>query len=109
MGRKFLGLLQNEDPLYDYLKYDIQPQLTDFCDNPVYLVYGLNGSNAVYLYEEKNTQTKIIGKYFFSEREKNRQTAADRRDITPIFPFPFPRRSRQHIGNGQDKRGKKQK
>lgn len=76
MGRKYLGLLQNQDPLYDYLKYDIQPQLTGYCDQPVYLVYGLNGSNAVYLYEERNTQTKIIGKYFYSEREDNRETAA---------------------------------
>lgn len=77
MGKKFLGWLQKEDPLYDYLKYDIQPQLSDFCDDPAYLVYALNGSNAVYLYEEKNTQAKIIGKYFYSDRENNRKTAAE--------------------------------
>ncbi len=78
MGKKYLGLLQNEDPLYDYLKYDIQPQLTDFCDFPVYQVYRLNASNAVFLYEEKSTHIKIIGKYFYSEREENRQIAARR-------------------------------
>ncbi|MGN1078881.1 MAG: phosphotransferase [Alphaproteobacteria bacterium] len=76
MSRNYLGYLQTEDPLYDYLKYDIQPQLTGFYDDPAYCVYRLNGSNAVYLYEEKNTGAKIIGKYFYSEREKNRQTAA---------------------------------
>lgn len=53
MGRNYLGHLQTEDPLYGYLKYDIQPQLTGFYNDPVYRVYRLNGSNAVYLYEEK--------------------------------------------------------
>lgn len=76
MNKQYLGYLQTEDPLYDYLKYDIQPQLTGFCDAPVYSVSRLNGSNAVYLYEERNTGAKIIGKYFYSEREKNRRIAA---------------------------------
>lgn len=74
--KKYLGYLDNNDPLYGYLKYDIQPQLSGFFDDPVYRVYRLNGSNAVYLYEEKNTQTKVIGKYFYSEREENKQNAA---------------------------------
>lgn len=76
MARRYLGLLQTDDPLYDYLKYDIQPQLTDFIETPVYSSYRLDGSNAVYLYEENHTNTRVIAKYFYSEREENDETAA---------------------------------
>ena len=78
MVKKYLGLLQSEDPLYDYLKYDIQPQLTGFIEEPSYNVYGLNGSNLVFLYEEIQTGAKMIGKYFYSERDENREEAAEK-------------------------------
>ena len=77
MVKKYLGLLQTDDPLYDYLKYDIQPQLTDFMENPAYIVYHLSGSNEVYQYEETHTGVKMIGKYFYSDRDENRQAAAE--------------------------------
>lgn len=77
MAKKYLGLLQTDDPLYDYLKYDIQPQITGFIESPVYTAYRLNGSNAVYLYEEGHTNSRVIGKYFYSERDENRETAAN--------------------------------
>lgn len=75
MGRNYLGHLQTEDPLYGYLKYDIQPQLTGFCDAPVYRVYRLNGSNAVYLYEEKIPAQKSSANTFIPNAKK----PADRR------------------------------
>lgn len=70
MGRNYLGHLQTEDPLYGYLKYDIQPQLTGFCDAPVYRVYRLNGSNAVYLYEEKIPAQKSSANTFIPNAKK---------------------------------------
>ena len=76
MAKEYLGLLETDDPLYDYLKYDIQPQLTDFIEVPSYTVYHLNGSNDVYLYEEIHTDARVIGKYFYSEREEDREAAA---------------------------------
>ncbi|MBR1944753.1 MAG: aminoglycoside phosphotransferase family protein [Alphaproteobacteria bacterium] len=78
MAKNFIGLLQKDDPLYDYLKYDIQPQLTDFIDDPSYSVYELSGSNVVYQYEENHTGAKAIGKYFYSERDENREDAAEK-------------------------------
>ena len=80
MAREYLGYVETDDPLFDYLKYDIQPQVADFCDDPAYRVYRLHASNAVYLYEEETTGAKFIGKYFFSEREENAGNAERRLD-----------------------------
>lgn len=76
MAKVYQGLLQTTDPLYDYLKYEIQPQLTEFMENPSYSVYEISGSNLVFLYEENHTGTKVIGKYFYSERDENKEEAA---------------------------------
>ena len=80
MTGEYLGYVETDDPLFDYLKYDIQPQVADFCDDPAYRVYRLHASNAVYLYEEETTGAKFIGKYFFSEREENAGNAERRLD-----------------------------
>ena len=78
MAKEYLGYVRTNDPLFEYLKYDIQPQIADFCDDPAYKVFRLNASNAVYLYDEETTGAKIIGKYFFSEREENPENAERR-------------------------------
>ncbi len=77
MGIQYLGHLPESDSLYGYLRYDIQPQLRA-SRRPVYRVFKLNGSNDVYLYEEKYTGTKTIGKFFLSARESNHGVAARR-------------------------------
>ena len=64
--KKYLGHLPEGDPLYSYLKYDIQPQLTGFLPHPVYRVFRLNASNAVYLYEERQRGSRMIGKFFLA-------------------------------------------
>ena len=76
--RKYLGHLPERDPLYQYLKYEIQPQLGGFREHPEYRVFQLNGSNAVYLYEERHDNRKVIGKFFLSEHEHDRGIAARR-------------------------------
>lgn len=66
--KEYLGHLPCHDPLYHYLKYDIQPQLTGYSDHVKYRVSRLSGSNDVYLYEEKYSGARVIGKYFLSRR-----------------------------------------
>lgn len=63
---QYLGHLPVHDPLYHYLKYDIQPQITGFSDRVKYRVFRLSGSNEVYLYEEKYSGSRVIGKFFHS-------------------------------------------
>ena len=78
MWKKYLGRLPERDPLYSYLKYEIQPQLGGFLEHPEYRVFQLNGSNAVYLYEERRTGSRAIGKFFLSERQRDPAVAARR-------------------------------
>lgn len=74
---QYLGHLPASDMLYQYLKYEIQPQLSDRRDVD-YRVYRLNGSNAVYLYEDKYSKTRVIGKFFLSGQEHDADAAARR-------------------------------
>lgn len=67
MAGEYTGIVQQDDPLYGYLKYEVQPQTGNDCEDPIYHAFRLNGSNPVYLYEEEHTGTKIICKYFLSE------------------------------------------
>ncbi len=71
---RYLGHLSRVDKLYDYLKYDIQPQLTHQSEVE-YRVFRLNGSNDVFLYEEKYSGTRIVGKFFHSEYNQNHEAA----------------------------------
>ncbi len=41
-------------------------------------MFRLNGSNDVYLYEDRHTGTKVIGKFFLSSRKKDAVKAASR-------------------------------
>jgi aminoglycoside phosphotransferase (APT) family kinase protein len=78
MHRTYLGRLSEHDPLHAYLQHDIQPQITGTPGYSTYRVFRLNGSNDVYLYEERETATKVIGKFFLSSRKKNADKAASR-------------------------------
>ncbi len=80
MGKQYLGHLPETDPLRNYLKFDIQPQLTGFRDRVDYRVFRLNGSNDVYLYEERYTGVQMIGKFFLSRNEVDPDTASRRLD-----------------------------
>ena len=76
MNRIYLGRLSEHDPLYGYLQHDIQPQISGASGSSGYRVFRLNGSNDVYLYEDRNTCTKLIGKFFLSSRKKDAVKAA---------------------------------
>lgn len=72
----YLGRLPASDPMHNYLQYEIQPQISGASDRSSYRVFGLNGSNDVYLYEDRDTGSKVIGKFFLSSRKKNAARAA---------------------------------
>lgn len=71
---QYLGHLPFIDPLYGYLKNHIQPQLNNQKDVD-YRVFRLNGSNDVFLYEEKYSKTKLIGKFFQSDYSRTSEAA----------------------------------
>jgi len=76
MNRTYLGRLSENDPLHGYLQHDMQPQITGVLANSTYRVFRLNGSNDVYQYEDRNTGTRLIGKFFLSSRKKDSEKAA---------------------------------
>ena len=60
----YLGHLPQNDPLYGYLRYDILPQIGLNGISPDFRVYRIQASNHVYLYEDRRSQTRLIGKFF---------------------------------------------
>ena len=76
MNGTYIGRLSQHDPLHDYLQYDIQPQISGDSDHSTYRVFKLNASNDVYMYEERDTGSKVIGKFFLSSKKKDAVSAA---------------------------------
>ena len=76
---QYLGHLPENDPLYDYLKYEIFPQINCDCRDGI-RVFGTNGSNAVYIYEDRASCSKVVGKFFYSERQQDWEAARRRLD-----------------------------
>jgi aminoglycoside phosphotransferase (APT) family kinase protein len=60
----YLGHLPKEDPLYNYLRYDILPQLGVDGGAPDFRVFQFFASNHVYLYEDTISRVRAIGKFF---------------------------------------------
>jgi aminoglycoside phosphotransferase (APT) family kinase protein len=78
MNRTYLGRLSENDPLHGYLQYDIQPQINGSSGRAKYRVFRLSGSNDVYLYEDRYTGAKVVGKFFLSSRKRDAERAAAR-------------------------------
>ncbi len=78
-NRQYLGYLRRDDPLYSYLRHEIQPLLTEAGQQRAeYRVFRLNASNDVFLYEEKYSGAKVIGKFFRCGRTDNAAKATAR-------------------------------
>jgi len=75
----YLGHLPQSDPLYDYLKNEIFPQINCDCRDGI-RVFGTNGSNAVYIYEDRISCSKVVGKFFYSQRQQDWAAAKRRLD-----------------------------
>jgi hypothetical protein len=62
---RYVGHLQRHDPLHAYLHHDILPQLgVQGLENARFRVFRMAGSNEVYLYEEKHSHARMVGKFF---------------------------------------------
>lgn len=59
-----VGHLQHDDPFYGYLRRDILPQLGMNGGTPEFRVLRLPASNDVYLYEERCSGIRLVGKFF---------------------------------------------
>jgi aminoglycoside phosphotransferase (APT) family kinase protein len=80
-NRQYLGHLRKDDPLYSYLCHKIQPLLNGYDGGRTeYRVFRLNASNDVFLYEEKYSGIKIIGKFFLCGQNTNTDKAIERLD-----------------------------
>ncbi len=64
MAGRYLGELSQEDPLQDYLQFQIAPQLGFTAPRPSYDVFQFSDSRDVYLYVEKHGGPQLVGKYF---------------------------------------------
>lgn len=71
MHKTYLGHLPQDDPLHAYLQHDIAPQVGAASECARYRVFRLNGSNDVYLYEDRDSGSKVIGKFFLSSRRND--------------------------------------
>ena len=75
---QYLGHVRRDDPLYGYLRHEIQPQTGKSPAKAKYRVFRLNASNDVFLYEEKYSGAKFIGKFFRCDRTKDPDRAVAR-------------------------------
>lgn len=78
MGTVYLGHVLPADPLFHYLRHEIQPQLGGNGGDVDYRVFKFTASNDVYLYEERLSGTRCIGKFFLSQNQPDRALAARR-------------------------------
>ena len=75
---QYLGHVRRNDPLYGYLRHEIHPQTGRPPERAKYRVFRLNASNDVFLYEEKYSGAKFIGKFFRCDRTRDADKAAAR-------------------------------
>jgi hypothetical protein len=60
---RYLGHLPREDPLWGYLRDHILPQLGIASPHAVFRVFQFERSRDVYLYEEKGSGARLVGKF----------------------------------------------
>ena len=71
----YLGHLPKQDQLYQYLRYDILPQVGINGSAPDFRVYRIPASNHVYLYEDSRSHTRFIGKFFNGVQGRSAESA----------------------------------
>jgi aminoglycoside phosphotransferase (APT) family kinase protein len=69
MTGTYLGRLSEHDPLHGFLQHEIQQQINGTQGKSNYRVFRLNASSDVYLYENRMTGAKVIGKFFRTSRK----------------------------------------
>jgi Phosphotransferase enzyme family len=64
MSKQYVGHLSVHDPLHHYLQYDILPQMGLHNHQAKFRVFRMSGSNEVFMYEEKDSNVQVVGKFF---------------------------------------------
>jgi aminoglycoside phosphotransferase (APT) family kinase protein len=64
VGGSYLGALERQDPLYEYLVSDVMPRLDRPVVEPVFHVSRMPGNSLVYRYTEEGSGLAMIGKFF---------------------------------------------
>ena len=74
--------------LYEYLRWEIFPRFGSDCSKGI-RVFATGGSNAVYIYEDRATCQKVVGKFFYSDRMRDWELAGRRlaREYSNIKEF----------------------
>ncbi|HPA15206.1 MAG TPA: phosphotransferase [Desulfobacterales bacterium] len=72
---RFVGRLSRKDPLYEYLRDEILPQLNIREVKPDFKVFRLPASNHVYLYKDRNSLVRVIGKFFGEIPNRSHESA----------------------------------
>lgn len=70
----YLGHLPKNDPLYEYIRWEIQEKI-NLSGSLEYRVFKMRASNNVYLYEETQSNIRIIGKFYFRNSSIDRHMA----------------------------------
>ena len=73
MNFGYLGHLTHSDPLYGYLQHEIMPQLGVSANGAGFRVFQSACSRNVYLYEEKRSGVRLIGKFYPMHHDSNGQ------------------------------------
>ena len=63
---EYKGHLPKNDPLYGYLCHDIMPQ-TGASGKDGFRVFSSKSSHAVYIYEDRETKIRVVGKFFAAD------------------------------------------
>ena len=79
MQGEYLGHLSTHDRLYSYLQQEIFSVLGNDCRDGI-RVFGTNGSNAVYIYEDRQSNRKVVGKFFYSRNMRDWNSAVHHLD-----------------------------
>lgn len=69
--RHYLGHLATSDPLHAYLRDAILPQLLEASREPRWRVYRVAAESDVYLYEDKWSGGRVVGKFYARARGLN--------------------------------------
>jgi hypothetical protein len=77
MSKQYVGHLPSQNLLHHYLQYDIFPQLGVANRHATFRVFRMGGSNEVYMYEERQSNVQVVGKFFAGNQrpEKYEQIA----------------------------------
>ncbi|WP_300157853.1 phosphotransferase [Solidesulfovibrio sp.] len=73
--RQYIGHLAPTDPLQAYLRDAVLPQLADVVREPRFRVFRVSAVSDVYLYEDKWTGCRVVGKFYARARGLNGSNA----------------------------------